>query len=99
MGNCGLRDDELIKTGFHYQIGDCTWYRQHAEHWIEQSSGAYVRRFETWLLVEQDYSETDVGEAGIKAALRYATEVLARKRAAHETALDARIRKARRNYA
>lgn len=44
MGNCGLRAGEQIKTGFHYQIGDCTWYRQHAEHWIEQSSGAYVRR-------------------------------------------------------
>lgn len=86
MGNCGLRYDEQIKTGFHYQIGDCTWYRQHAEHWIEQSSGAYVRRFETWLLVEQDCSETDVGEAGIKAALRYATEVLARKRALRERA-------------
>lgn len=93
MANCGLRNDEQIKTEFHYNIGRYTWYRQDYDHWIELRVCAYVKRFETWLLVQDDYSETDVGERGVKAALTAASETLEQKRHAREVELADQIRR------
>jgi hypothetical protein len=99
LSNCGLRNGEPIKTGFHYEIDRYTWYRQEDDHWVELSECAYVKRFETWLLVEEDCSETDVGEAGVRAALRRASEVLEQKRFVRDTELNARVRYSRKAHA
>lgn len=93
----GLRPGEEVKTGFHYRMGDYVWYRQDSDHWVEVSKCAYVSRYETWLLVEEDHTETDVGEGGIKNALRYASEVLKAKQIKVDTEINSRVRSARRS--
>lgn len=90
----GLRDGETVKCEFHYKIGRYTWYRQNADHWVELGESAYVKRFEVWLLTEEGYAETSLGEGtgceavGVKRALRLASEVLEQKRADRDAAVD-----------